>query len=55
MLDCWKTNPAERPTFKQMNERFAEILLRMTDEGAIIQLDTVVDEEKSYPSYMLPI
>lgn len=52
MLDCWKTSPTERPSFKLINERFAELLRGMTDEGAVIQLGTV---DGTYPSYMMPI
>lgn len=53
MLDCWKTNPAERPYFKQMDERFSEILKAMTDQEAVIQLDK--DWDKSYAAYLTPI
>lgn len=57
MLHCWRTSPTERPNFKQMNERLAQIANEMRNEGAVIQLERRQDVDRSptYPSYMLPI
>lgn len=55
MMDCWKTNPGDRPSFKQMNDSFAEILNGMTDERALIQLDSQLVEKVQNTSYMMPI
>lgn len=57
MLHCWRTSPTERPNFKQINERLAQIADGMSDEGAVIQLERrrEVGRATAYPSYMLPI
>lgn len=53
MLDCWRTIPAERPSFKQMHEEFKRILEELTDDMATIQLE--ISEKSDYPSYLKPI
>lgn len=55
MLQCWRTNPAERPNFRQMNEALGEIQRRLSEEDAVIQLDGLNEGDKFYPSYLQPI
>lgn len=56
MLNSWKVNPGERPSFKLMNEKFNEIATEMTDEMAKIQLESNSNgSDQEYPSYLKPI
>lgn len=57
MLDCWKTNPMERPSFKHLNEKFENVARDMTNEDSMVVLEIKcnVEESLEYPSYLKPI
>lgn len=57
MLDCWKTNPMERPSFKHLNEKFENVARDMTNEDSVVVLEIKcnVAESLEYPSYLKPI